>query len=104
VFLPPSSAVTALVDAEFADETGLLGNQRLDGALLQRLDLIRACVEADDLHLAALASLLDAGGRAFGGEQVGSEDPDEVGVLLQLGADELGPRWAGSSWLYCTPT
>ncbi len=37
-----------------------------------------------------LPACLHAGGGALGGEQVGGEDADQVGVLLQLGADELG--------------
>ena len=43
------------VDAVLADELGLLGDQRLDGALLERLHLVGPGVEADDLHLVALA-------------------------------------------------
>ena len=46
-------------------------------------------VEPDDLHLVALAGLLHTGGGALGGEQVRGEDADEVGVLLQRGADQL---------------
>src|SRR6185312_7797699 len=78
-----------LVDAELADDSRLLRDQRLNGAVPQRLDLIRAGVEADDLHLAALTGLLHTGGGTLGGEEVRGEDADQVGVLLQLGADEL---------------
>src|SRR6185436_15258388 len=41
-----------LVDAVLADVAGLLGDQRLHGALLQGLDLVGAGVEADDLDSA----------------------------------------------------
>ena len=78
-----------LVDAELADGAGILGDQRLHGALPQRLDLVGACVESDDLDLPALARLLDAGGRALGREQVDREDADQIGVALQLRADQL---------------
>src|SRR5581483_8450660 len=60
-----------------------LGDERLHGALLERGDLVRLGVEADDLDLARLAGLTDAGGGALGREQVGREDADDAGVLLQ---------------------
>src|SRR4051794_32896568 len=55
-----------LLDALRPDVGRLLGDQRLDGSRLQVGDLLRARVEADDLHLVPLARLLDAGGGALG--------------------------------------
>ena len=58
--------------------------------VLEVLDLLGAGVEADDLHLAQLARLADAGRGALGGEQVGGEDALEVGVLGQRGLGDRG--------------
>src|SRR4051812_1924227 len=74
-----------LLDALRPDVGRLLGDQRLDGSRLQVGDLLRARVEADDLHLVPLARLLDAGGGALGGEQVRGEDALEVRVLGEHG-------------------
>src|SRR5215475_740073 len=63
------------------DVVRMLGDERLHGALLQRGDLVRLGVEADDLDLARLAGLANAGGGALGREQVGREDPDAAGIL-----------------------
>src|ERR1700730_3039002 len=60
-----------------------LGDERLNGALLQRGDLIGLGVESDDLDLAGLTGLAHTGGGALGREQVGREDADDVRVLLQ---------------------
>src|SRR3954454_8465831 len=74
-----------LLDALRPDVGRLLGDQRLAGSRLQVGDLLRARVEADDLHLVPLARLLDAGGGALGGEQVRGEDALEVRVLGEHG-------------------
>src|SRR3954447_16593930 len=74
-----------LLDPLRADVGGLLGDERLHRPGLQVGDLLRARVEADDLHLVQLARLLDAGGGALGGEQVRGEDALEVRVLGEHG-------------------
>src|SRR5215207_2895582 len=79
-----------LLDALGADVGRLLRDQRLDVALLELLDLRRPGVEADDLHVALLAGLAYAVGRALGGEQVGCEDALDVRVLGELGLDDRG--------------
>src|SRR5829696_4394647 len=62
--------VERLLDALRADVGRLLGDQRLHGAVLEVLDLLRAGVEADDLDVLR-TRLADAGRGALGGEQVG---------------------------------
>src|SRR3954470_6611424 len=74
-----------LLDALLADLGRLLGDEGLDRALLEVLDLLRAGVEADDLDLAELAGLTQAGSGALGPEQVRGEDAGEIGVLGQRG-------------------
>ena len=70
----------------------LLRDERLDRAVLQRLDLIRTRVERDDLDLALLAGLLDAGGGALsnGGETLKLEDADN-GTILEFAYQDSEP-------------
>ena len=70
----PFSASSAWSTPCLPISAGLLGDQGLDDAVLEVLDLLRAGVEADDLDLAELAGLRRAGGGALGAEQVGGED------------------------------
>ena len=77
------------VDPVLADRPRLLGDECLDRAGVEVLDLVGPGVEADDLHRVRLAGLLDAVGAALGGEEVGGEDADEVRVLLQRGAHQV---------------
>ncbi len=51
VTVPPSSAAMAWFRPCVADVARLLRDERLNGAVLQRLDLVGAGVEADDLDL-----------------------------------------------------
>src|SRR5690348_13767790 len=52
--LPAVEGGDRLVHAVLADDAGLLGDQRLHGALLQGLDLVRPGIEAHDLDGAGL--------------------------------------------------
>src|SRR3954452_23477377 len=79
-----------LVDALGADVGGLLRDERLHRARLQVGHLLRARVEAYDLHLVLLAGLLDAGRGALGGEQVRREDALEVGIAGERRLDDRG--------------
>src|SRR3954469_7168672 len=72
-----------LLHALRADVGGLLGDQRLDRAGLEVLDLLRASVEADDLDV-LVAGLAQTRRGAFGSEQVGGEDALQVRRLGQL--------------------
>ena len=89
---PPVREANGLVDAVDTDLVRVLGDERLDGAVLQLVDLVRAGVEADDLDLVLLVGLPDTGGGAGGREGVGGEDADDVGVLGQRRRDQPGRR------------
>ena len=97
--LPPIGG-QCLLDALLADVVGLLGDQRLHVACLELLDLVGAGVEADDLDLAGLSGLLDAGGDALRGEQVRREDTGEVGVLASA-AEMICAAVLAWLWEYC---
>src|SRR5215207_1898200 len=83
-------SLDGLLDALRADVGRLLRDQRLHVALLELLDPGGPGVEADDLHVARLACLAHAAGRALGGEQVRREDALDVRVLGELGLDDRG--------------
>ena len=87
--LEAQALIEGWLDALDADVVGLLGNQRLDVAGLELLDLVRPGVEADHLDLARLAGLLQPGGHALGSEQVGGEHALQVGVFGQRRGDHL---------------
>ena len=78
------------VYAVLPDHCRLLRHQRLNRSLFEGLNLVRAGVEADDLDLLLLPGLAYAGGGAFCGEQVGGEDSNDVGVLLERRAHQVG--------------
>src|SRR6476661_2754023 len=89
-------------DALVADVVRVLADQEVDDTLAEVLDLLRTGIEADNLDLTRLVSLLDRGRGALGAEQVRAEDTGQIRVACSLAA-VCEAAVVGSSLLKSTP-